>query len=107
MTAVSNPLLDMARLEELNKLVRQEKAVAELLEVMNSNFTWLIRFCEANRIEIPDKERLCESAERISALLHELQSDESYHRDDSNGELPEPPPDTVQISSPPGMHLTP
>jgi hypothetical protein len=83
-------LLELARLEELTRLVHQEQAIAELLDVLKFNFEWLIRFCETNHIDIPDRERLFQSEQRIRVLLREIASDESYHQDESDAELPEP-----------------
>lgn len=86
---MSNPLLDLARLQELNRLVHQEKALVELLDVLNFNFNWLIQFCEKNDITVPDRERLYQSQERIKVLIDEI-TDESYHVDKSDEELPVP-----------------
>ena len=69
---MNDHILNIARLEELQKLIHKEMVVIELLEVLDFNFQWLIRFCDKNDIEIPDRVRLYESLNKVRLLIDEL-----------------------------------
>jgi len=71
----------MAMVAETQELIRREKLALELIDVLDFNFQWLLRFCERNNIEIPDRERLYLSLNKVRRLMGQL-SPENSHRDD-------------------------
>ena len=64
--------LELAKVEEMRTLIHKVEAVDELIEVVDFNFKWLLRFCERNNIEIPDRERVYESLNKIRVLIDRI-----------------------------------
>jgi len=67
-----NPHLKLALTYEMEQLLRREELALELIDVLDFNFQWLLRFCERNRIEIPDRERLYQSLNKVRVLMREI-----------------------------------
>jgi hypothetical protein len=95
---LTNPKIELALVEEMRQLIQKENVMSEILEVMDCDFMWLLRFCERNNITIPDRDRLLRAKLRLKSLLGSFYSDapdESKQRDDfglPDAEVTEPNP---------------
>ena len=83
-----NYLLKMELIAELKEVSKLIEANRQTGEILLSTLTWLNRYCEENGIRPPNQEKISNQMARILGLLGE--TDESYHREDSDGKLPEP-----------------
>jgi hypothetical protein len=80
-------VMAIAKLEEA---VRIKRINQELYDYLSNSIIWLFEYSERRGIWLPDKQKLVRLIEGANNILTKLTPDESYHREDSDGELPEP-----------------
>jgi hypothetical protein len=85
--------LELELIEKLKELYRLRRLELDLIDQLDSNFRWLIHFCETNSIPLP-KEPLYRSLNRVRVLMDEVYpSDETLQgekRDQSDGDFTVP-----------------
>ena len=81
---MENDTLKATLAQEMQELLKKERIAVDLIDMLDFNFQWLFRFCERNHIEIPDRERIYRSLNRVRELTGELAT---ITHDDTQGEI--------------------
>ena len=81
---MSNAKLELALIEEMRQLLKKEEVMSEAVELLDHNLEWTLRYCEKNRIPMPERERILASLLKLRGLLDSFYSPspESKQEDD-------------------------
>ena len=82
--------IDLSIADFMRQLILRERKVMELFDILNYNYQWLIRFCEKNGIDIPDRERVHRSWSRVRDVIDDLSPPENKQPKKSPDDRTEP-----------------
>lgn len=83
--------LKMQLMDELKTAIRVKEINEKLLETLQSSLMWLLRYCEANKIELKDKDHIFALLEKSHQLIQQIYPDlptKSYQPDKTPNNLP-------------------